>query len=291
MRRAECAVLSRAGARALRSLRGNWACAQLTPPSPHGNRARLRPHGQVLFSGTLLSADPLRSWWACERDVWSKRIQSGVRAVDVTDLSAGRWAPRRLRAIWWQEGLHGVFGRALALLGWRRYLVYMRPLDEPVAIPTAMPKVDLNELGPDDLDQYAAFRPGVSIPILSPAADGVYLLRRLAEGSDCGRYVDRRGCGSGRALASHLPARSRRDLPDQLAHCRGAAWPASFGYHLREDRKDLPPARVPQSDRAHRALQPVEHPVPRAIRLCPHRCRRRILKEPDPHRQFPRPLG
>ena len=36
----------------------------------------------------------------------------------------------------------------------------MRPLDEPVAIPTAMPKVDLNELGPDDLEQYAAFRPG-----------------------------------------------------------------------------------------------------------------------------------
>ena len=160
MRRAECAVLSRAGAHALRSLRAKWAGAQFTLPSHHGNRARLRPHGQFLFSGTLLSADPLRSWWAGERDAMVQANQWGVRAVDVADLSAGRWAPRRLRAIWWQEGPHGVFGRALALLGWRRYLVYMRPLDEPVAIPTAMPKVHLNELGPDDLEHYAAFRPG-----------------------------------------------------------------------------------------------------------------------------------
>jgi hypothetical protein len=37
-----------------------------------------------------------------------------VPEVDVTDLSGGRWAPRRLRAILRWEGLRGVTGRASA---------------------------------------------------------------------------------------------------------------------------------------------------------------------------------
>jgi GNAT superfamily N-acetyltransferase len=85
-----------------------------------------------------------------------------VPEVDVTDLSGGRWAPRRLRAILRWEGLRGVTGRALALLGWERYLVFVRRLDEPVAPSTSTPSVDINELGPDDAEQYAALRPGGS---------------------------------------------------------------------------------------------------------------------------------
>jgi GNAT superfamily N-acetyltransferase len=85
-----------------------------------------------------------------------------VPEVDVTDLSGGRWAPRRLQAILRWEGLRGVVGRALALLGWERYLVFVRGLDELVAPSMSMPLVDITELGPDDAERYAALRPGGS---------------------------------------------------------------------------------------------------------------------------------
>jgi hypothetical protein len=109
---------------------------------------------------------------------------------DTADLSRGRWAPRRLRAILRREGAAGLLGRGLALLGWRRAGFYLCSLDEAAgAAGAAAPPagVEVVQLRAGDAPAYLAFRPG-------PAA-AVDFAARLRAGHAC--FAARRGAAAG----------------------------------------------------------------------------------------------
>jgi hypothetical protein len=80
--------------------------------------------------------------------------------VGMAAAPGGRWTPHRLWAILRREGMHGVFLRALALLGWRSYTLYMRSLEDAAAGVVAAVPVEIDELRADDVGDYLAFRPG-----------------------------------------------------------------------------------------------------------------------------------
>jgi ribosomal protein S18 acetylase RimI-like enzyme len=103
--------------------------------------------------------------------------------TDTADLSRGRWAPRRLRAILRREGAAGLLGRTLERLGWRRAGLYVGGLDEVARVAAAAAAaaadagVEVVRLGAGDAPAYLAFRPG-------PAA-GADFAARLRAGHAC----------------------------------------------------------------------------------------------------------
>jgi hypothetical protein len=96
------------------------------------------------------------------------------RMIDTAGTPGGRWTPHRLWAILRREGMLGVRSRALALLGWRSYILYVRSLEAAAGVVAAVP-VEIDELRAEHVGDYLAFRPG-------PAAG---FLDRLRAGHAC----------------------------------------------------------------------------------------------------------
>jgi ribosomal protein S18 acetylase RimI-like enzyme len=149
--------------------------------------------------------------------------------ADSADLSRGRWAPSRVRAILCREGAAGLLGRALERLGWRRAGLYVADLDEVTrAAGAAAPAArgEVVRLGAGDAPTYLAFRPG-------PAAAADFA-ERLRAGHACfavrrdGRVVAATWVAVSPAWANHL-RREFRPAPGEIylfdgftaAGCRG----------------------------------------------------------------------
>jgi ribosomal protein S18 acetylase RimI-like enzyme len=83
--------------------------------------------------------------------------------ADSADLSRGRWAPSRLRAILVREGAAGLLGRALERLGWGRVGLYVADIDEvtrAAGAAASAASVEVVRLDAGHAPPYLAFRPG-----------------------------------------------------------------------------------------------------------------------------------
>jgi GNAT superfamily N-acetyltransferase len=67
--------------------------------------------------------------------------------------------PGRLAALWRSEGPKGVWFRALARLGYRRWDFFVRPLDQSESSGEPGVPIEIATLGPDDAAEYVSLRP------------------------------------------------------------------------------------------------------------------------------------
>jgi hypothetical protein len=139
---------------------------------------------------------PIVAWRGWENDKLATPLEppseptpaGAATACDRTALERGcgrRTRTRgRLAAIWRHEGAKGVWCRALARVGYRRWDRFVRPLDQPVTSRTPGVPLEIVTLAPADAAAYVA-----------PRADAT--LAGYRQHLRAGRRAGRRVAGTG----------------------------------------------------------------------------------------------